>query len=240
MVASSDYQLIQTITQSSKPLIDPVTNLLKILAIALMTIDHVGLFLFPQTWELRLIGRLSAPIFIYLIIQGLEHTSNTWRYFRRLVVLAIISQIIFVLSFNFPFFNIIWSFLGLIVLLRGPIWAKILLVPLFGLLEIEYGWLVLAAGTIYQLVKNPKWQLFYLFLINTTFTWLNFWQNGAKNRFYLLQIGAFFGFVIVYFVNKYRQKILPIACLNIRFARYFFYAYYPVHVAVLVFLSKIR
>ena len=42
-------------------------DLLKTFAIILMVIDHLGFFFFPHIEELRLIGRLSAPIWFFLI-----------------------------------------------------------------------------------------------------------------------------------------------------------------------------
>lgn len=42
-------------------------DLLKLLAVLLMVVDHIGAYIFPQMNELRLIGRLSAPIWLFLI-----------------------------------------------------------------------------------------------------------------------------------------------------------------------------
>jgi hypothetical protein len=41
---------------------------------------------------MRFIGRTTAPILSYLIVEGFHHTRNRWRYIRRLAVFAIISQ----------------------------------------------------------------------------------------------------------------------------------------------------
>ena len=42
-------------------------DLLKTFAIITMVIDHLGYFFYPQMEELRLIGRLSAPVWFFLI-----------------------------------------------------------------------------------------------------------------------------------------------------------------------------
>ena len=42
-------------------------NQLKIIALITMAIDHIGMYLFPQILFLRIIGRLSMPIFAYMI-----------------------------------------------------------------------------------------------------------------------------------------------------------------------------
>ncbi len=53
---------------------------LKILGIIAMTIDHVGFFLFPKITILRIIGRLTYPIFAYMTAEGCAHTRNKVRY----------------------------------------------------------------------------------------------------------------------------------------------------------------
>ena len=40
---------------------------IKLIALILMTIDHIGEFLFPQCDLLGYIGRLSAPLFLYIL-----------------------------------------------------------------------------------------------------------------------------------------------------------------------------
>jgi len=42
-------------------------DLLKSLALLLMLVDHIGVYFFPDVIEYRLVGRLSAPIWLFLI-----------------------------------------------------------------------------------------------------------------------------------------------------------------------------
>lgn len=51
------------------------------IAAALMLIDHVGVILLPQLLILRIIGRLSFPIFAFMIAEGCRYTKNKARYF---------------------------------------------------------------------------------------------------------------------------------------------------------------
>ena len=68
--------------------------ILKIMAIIFMTLDHIGYFL--QQYEnlvvltsiFRILGRLSFPLFIFLLVEGVIHTKNTRNYFIRLGLLA--------------------------------------------------------------------------------------------------------------------------------------------------------
>jgi len=76
------------------------TFMLKIIACILMLIDHLGAALFPDVIILRLIGRLSFPIFAYLIAIGYSKTNSFSRYLYRLSIFAAISQIPFSLAFS--------------------------------------------------------------------------------------------------------------------------------------------
>lgn len=68
-------------------------NALKIIAAVLMVIDHLGYFLFPQVIILRILGRLSFPIFAFMIAEGCYHTRNKWRYLFGVFGLAVVYQI---------------------------------------------------------------------------------------------------------------------------------------------------
>ncbi len=68
-------------------------NALKILAAITMTVDHVGLTLFPQVQALRLIGRLAFPIFAFMVAEGCAHTRNMGRYILHMLVLALVCQV---------------------------------------------------------------------------------------------------------------------------------------------------
>lgn len=73
---------------------------LKVLAIILMTIDHVGAVIFPQYKWMRIVGRLAFPIFAFLCVEGIIHTSNSNRYLLRLGVFALVSELPFDILFN--------------------------------------------------------------------------------------------------------------------------------------------
>lgn len=64
------------------------STLLKIVAVVLMVIDHVGEFIPGCPIWFRWIGRLSAPIFIYCMIWGYTYTRSKKSYMIRLYFLS--------------------------------------------------------------------------------------------------------------------------------------------------------
>ena len=68
---------------------------LKIIAIIFMTLDHIGFFMAKlDNVEVlknifRIFGRLSFPLFIFLLVEGVIYTKNTAKYFIRLGLLAL-------------------------------------------------------------------------------------------------------------------------------------------------------
>ena len=69
--------------------------ILKIIGIIFMTFDHIGYFMEPNNNLIiissifRILGRLSFPLFIFLLVEGVIHTKNTKKYFIRLSALAV-------------------------------------------------------------------------------------------------------------------------------------------------------
>lgn len=74
--------------------------MLKWIAVITMIVDHVGAVLFPQSVLLRCIGRLSFPIFAFLLVEGFYHTGNLRRYQLRLLAFALLSEIPYDLAFH--------------------------------------------------------------------------------------------------------------------------------------------
>lgn len=71
---------------------------LKIIAVLTMVLDHIK-YAIPATdvFLTQYFGRISFPIFAFLITEGYIHTRSRKKYIKRLLVFAIISQVPFML-----------------------------------------------------------------------------------------------------------------------------------------------
>ncbi len=91
---------------------------LKIIACILMAIDHIGAIIYTDNDLYRVIGRLSFPIFAFLLTEGYMHTKNLKKYFLRLFIFAIIPQIPYSLAFGMDILNIFFTlFFGMLAIL---------------------------------------------------------------------------------------------------------------------------
>lgn len=89
---------------------------LRLFAMGVMLMDHIGAVLFPGTVWLRIIGRLAFPIFAFQVAEGYRHTRNFNRYCLRLLIFALVSEIPFDLVFAgtvyYPFYqNVMFTLL---------------------------------------------------------------------------------------------------------------------------------
>ena len=62
---------------------------LKTLSLILMTIDHIGAFIPEMPIAFRWIGRLSAPVFLFCLLEGIKKTSSRKKYILRLYLFSI-------------------------------------------------------------------------------------------------------------------------------------------------------
>lgn len=76
-----------------------------------MLVDHVGTVFFPDVLILRILGRFSFPLFIFLLVEGEKYTCNFGQYCLRLLVLGIVSQPIYWLLFELPQWNVLFTLL---------------------------------------------------------------------------------------------------------------------------------
>ena len=69
------------------------TNLLKLIAMSSMLVDHTGKMM-------RIFGRLAFPIYAYCIAAGCVYTKNHLKYLSRVVLIGLISQPFYALALD--------------------------------------------------------------------------------------------------------------------------------------------
>lgn len=72
---------------------------LKIIALIIMTVDHFGAYrLLTQSPDInvymRIIGRIAAPVFLFLIVEGIRHTRSRTKYIARLYMAAAATELL--------------------------------------------------------------------------------------------------------------------------------------------------
>lgn len=102
---------------------------LHLLAMGLMLCDHVCLALMPDRLWMTCVGRLAFPIFAFLVAEGFIRTRSRARYARRLLVVALVSEVPFdLLAAGRPVYplrqNVLWTFLIALGCMQLLEWAK--------------------------------------------------------------------------------------------------------------------
>ena len=215
---------------------------LKLIAIITMTIDHIGVVFGTVFYNfLRAVGRLSFPIFAYLLTEGYVHTKSFSKYFLRLLVLAIVSEVIYdyvffdsfiYLGANNIFFTLSLGLLTLFLLDK----SKVLINKYFKdkrdlviILPATYFLIIIIMGLLgeflcfsYGMLGVFVISFFYLFKGNFPFLFISVSLItlilGEPMQYFSL-----FSLILIYFYNKKLGK----SC------KLFFYLYYPLHILIL-------
>jgi len=209
---------------------------LKWIAVATMTVDHVGAIFYPNYVVLRIIGRISFPLFSYLTALGTETTRNVKKYFIRLLLFGFVSQVPFYLAIGSGifehlniFFTLSFGVLFILFLEKKSLWFVL---PIFAsFLNFDYGvYGILLIGSMRILRKDKETGIAAVVLLNLLFLFQ--WS---------LQIFSLLALPIILlhnsrFLKKANESKGETAYPVWR--KYFFYVYYPLHLA-LFYLIKL-
>jgi len=96
--------------------IETTSMSLHIIAMVCMLCDHLWGTIVPGNEWLTCIGRISFPIFAFMIVEGYFRTGNLKKYVGRLLLFAVLSELPFNLAIGGRWFypihqNVLWSFL---------------------------------------------------------------------------------------------------------------------------------
>ncbi len=92
-------------------------NALKIIAAISMLLDHIGYLFFPSIRIFRILGRLAFPIFAFLIAEGCRHTRNRLRYLLTMAGFAAALQLFYYFYSGSTSMTVIVTFTVSIVLI---------------------------------------------------------------------------------------------------------------------------
>jgi len=207
-------------------------ELLKWVAVVTMTVDHVGVVLYPEYTVLRIIGRLAFPLFAYLLVLGIRSTRNLRGYFNRLLFFAFVSQVPYALANGIePWvkLNIFFTLaLGIIMVYFIERSSVAFVIPLIvsGIVPIDYG--VYGTTTIlllYLLGKDWKIGAGIFVLINLVLALYGTWYQPFA--VFALPLIIIYDRDMLIFNRIGGQVKHPL------FRKYFFYAYYPLHLLIL-------
>ena len=76
------------------------TGLLKLIALFFMFIDHSGKVLFNNAGDMRILGRIAFPLYVWCMIVGFSRTRSVPRYLLRVLLVGLVSQPLYVLALN--------------------------------------------------------------------------------------------------------------------------------------------
>ena len=231
---------------------------LHIMAMIFMLCDHLwGTIVMGNDW-LTCIGRLTFPIYAFLLVEGYFHTKDLKKYVGRLFLFAMISEIPFNLAMGSSLFypvhqNVLWSFLIAFALMTmnekakasGKLWLRILagtgsvlLGYLLGLLTMVdfYHAGILTVLVFYFFRKRVWWS----FLGQLVCLWYINMELLGGYMYEITLFGETFEFV--------RQGLALLALIPIglyrgrqgyhsRWFQYTCYAFYPAHLLILGLLK---
>ena len=232
---------------------------LHIMAMIFMLCDHLWGTVVPGNDWLTCVGRLTFPIFAFMIVEGYFHTKNLKKYILRLLIFAIVSEIPFNLAMGSRIFypihqNVLWSFLisiGLIHWNRKVKEKNIFCRVLIGVASVVIGYIVgiitfvdyYHAGILTVLVfyffKGKKW---WCYIGQFVCLWyINFEILGGfsyeinllgKTHFIERQGLALLALIPIWLYRGkqgYHSKAL----------QYIYYLFYPLHLLILGIIKLI-
>lgn len=238
-----------------KPFGGLTSNMLRILAMAFMICDHLWAKVVPGNDWMTYVGRMTFPIFAFMISEGFVHTSNLKKYIFRLLGFALISEIPFNLFYGGNWFypyhqNVLFTLLlGLLAITlidkaRKDKTAKTIIKTVLILIPIclgafigfpDYGfWGFLTVVMFYLFRGFPfAWllQLIAMVLMNFVLYEGQFISVELFGKTYEIATQGFavFALIPIWLYGGKKGK-------SSKIMQYGFYAFYPLHMLIIYLL----
>lgn len=225
-------------------------NALKLIAALLMLIDHIGVLFFPYDLVWRYIGRAAMPIFAYMIAEGAVYTRSKLGYISKIAALALICQVVYYVASRDTYMSILVTFtLGLAVvfawdylkrtLFSGAkvymklfaaitFFTSVIAVYLLNLwLDIDYGFTGCMLPWFASLFRVPESAPDAAKRFDTHLT------HVATTALGILIMTASLGSMEIWAMASIPLLLLYSGKRGIFKMKYFFYIFYPAHLAAL-------
>lgn len=244
-------------SRSRVPAGNTATCWLKLIALVFMFIDHAGKIFFPAVPEMRILGRIAFPLYVWCLVVGFHYTRSVPRYLLRILLTGLISQPLYMRALDHTWTepNIFLTLLlGLLALwgirenkAGSRIWAPVLMIFLATLLNANYGWRGVLLVILLYAVRDSRpgiaavmvaYFLFWGTSYSVTSTLFGFRLGISDLPAFLSQpLGAFLR------LETYALLSLPFILIPFRrdlaMPRWVGYALYPAHLALIILLRAL-
>ena len=220
-------------------------TLLKIIAVIAMTSDHVALLFFADVAAVylpaRVIGRIAAPIMCCMLAEGYRRTSSLKKYFLRLFAFALLSQIPYSLAFrgtifDYTDYNVLFTLalalaaLALFDRIKNGALKIILPLPVIAL-SYFCDWGITAplyAIAFFSAGDDRYKRTAFSIGIAIVYVAVALFTRTAEAT--IISTGLFLAPIPLFFYNGTRGR-------KTKAGKWFFYCYYPAHLALLYVIT---
>ena len=212
------------------------TGLLKLVALALMVVDHVGAHLMGNDVVMRTIGRLAFPIFAWCVVVGSEYTHDMKAYMKRMALFYFVTQPCYVLSFGRAwsqhniYLTLLLGLIAIWAIKDREYWALPIVLLAAYYIKPNYGMDGVYVIILLYLVRRSK---LLAALLMTAFCF--YWGRNSQT---ILTIGDWQLHMQTVAALSLPLIILP-THTGIRLNKYVFYAFYPAHMLVIYAIKQL-
>ena len=212
------------------------TGLLKLVALALMVVDHAGAHLMGNDVVMRTIGRLAFPIFAWCVVVGSEYTHDMKAYMKRMALFYFVTQPCYVLSFGRAwsqhniYLTLLLGLIAIWAIKDREYWALPMVLLAAYYIKPNYGMDGVYVIILLYLVRRSK---LLAALLVTAFCF--YWGRNSQT---ILTIGDWQLHMQTVAALSLPLIILP-THTGIRLNKYVFYAFYPAHMLVIYAIKQL-